>query len=70
MRAAVDGQAAGAANTFTAVRGESERLFALLDVAFVDVVQQLKDGHLLDGVIDIDRLEVSFGFRARLTPDL
>ena len=70
VRAAIDGQAAGTTDALTAVGSEGERLFAALNVALVDVVQQLQDGHLLRSVIHLDGLEVAFLGRSGLTPDL
>ena len=70
VRTAVDGQTTGTTDALTAVRSESEGLFAALNVALVDVVQQLQDGHLLRGVIHLDGLEVAFLGRSGLTPDL
>ena len=54
----------------TAVGSEGEGLFAALNVALVNVVQQLQDGHLLRGVIHLDGLEMAFLGRSGLTPDL
>ena len=43
VRAAIDGQATGATDALTAVGSKGEGLFATLNVALIDVVQQLQD---------------------------
>lgn len=67
--ATVDVEATGTTDAFAAVRGECERLFAGLNEAFVDVVKQLQDRHLLDSVVDVDGFEAALGVRSGLTPN-
>src|SRR5690606_477158 len=66
---AVDHQAAGAADAFTAVAFKGDGLLALADQLFVELVEHFEEGHLRHDVVDGVLLETPGLIGASLSPD-
>ena len=70
MRLAVDEQAAHAANAFTAIVIEGDRVLALAHKVVVQHIEHLQKGHVGRHIVHRIGLDLTLFFRACLSPDL